>query len=95
MMKFSFRCRSFLRPGLALVCAATSAGPARAQSPGAGAPNEAIVLPEFNVAGTDEGWTATNTLTGTRTNMNLRDLPRSMQVVTSEFLGDILVIPPV
>jgi len=89
MMKFSFRCRNFLRPGLALVCAAAAAGPARAQSPAPAAPNEAIVLPEFNVAGTDEGWTATNTLTGTRTNMNLRDLPRSMQVVTSEFLGDI------
>ena len=50
---------------------------------------EAIVLPEFNVTGTDEGWTATNTLTGTRTNMNLRDLPRSIQVMTSEFMNDI------
>ena len=50
---------------------------------------EAIVLPEFNVAGTDEGWSASNTLSGTRTNMNLRDLPRSMQIVTSEFLNDI------
>ena len=50
---------------------------------------ETIVLPEFNVAGTDEGWTASNALSGTRTNMNLRDLPRSMQVMTSEFLNDI------
>ena len=50
---------------------------------------EAIVLPEFNVADTNEGWAATNALSGTRTNMNLRDVPRSMQVMTSEFLNDI------
>lgn len=60
-----------------------SAGPAPAPA------EETIVLPEFNVAGTDEGWVATNALTGTRTNMNLRDVPRSMQVMTSEFLNDI------
>ena len=60
-----------------------------ATPPPPAAAEEAIVLPEFNVAGTDEGWTATNALSGTRTNMNLSDLPRSMQVITSEFLKDI------
>lgn len=53
-------------------------------------PEEIVALPEFSVSGgKDEGWVATNVLSGTRTNMNLRDLPRSMQVVTSEFLADI------
>ena len=73
---------------LALTSALWGQTPSAAK-PAAAAEEEAIVLPEFNVAGTDEGWTATNTLTGTRTNMNLRDLPRSMQVVTSEFMNDI------
>jgi len=50
---------------------------------------ETIVLAEFNVAGTADGWLATNTLSGTRTNLDLRDLPRSMQIMTSEFLSDI------
>ncbi|MBI5690427.1 MAG: TonB-dependent receptor [Verrucomicrobia bacterium] len=53
------------------------------------ASDEPIVMSEFNVAGTDDGWVATNALSGTRTNMNLRELPRSIQVVTSEFMNDI------
>jgi iron complex outermembrane receptor protein len=48
-----------------------------------------VVMAEFNVAGTSDGWVATNTLSGTRTNMELRDLPRSIQVLTSEFMNDI------
>lgn len=60
--------------------AATTAAPA----------DEIVALPEFNVSGAgDEGWVATNALSGTRTNMNLRELPRSIQVVTSEFMNDI------
>lgn len=74
----------------ALCAALIFAGTAIAQTPPASnQEKEAIVLPEFNVAGSDEGWSASNTLSGTRTNMNLRDLPRSMQIVTSEFLNDI------
>ena len=64
-------------------------GPSSSTAPAARNVAEVITLPEFSVAGTDEGWVATNTLSGTRTNMNLRDLPRSMQVMTSEFLNDI------
>ena len=50
---------------------------------------DAILLPEFNVTGSDSGWMATNTLSGTRTNMRLKDVPRSVQVLTSEFMSDI------
>lgn len=78
---------SLLAFGAALF--ASPSGVAQTPPPKPAPAEEAIVLPEFNVAGTDEGWTATNTLTGTRTNMSLRDLPRSMQVITSEFLNDI------
>ncbi len=76
--------------GLALGLALAAAPLFAAQTPPAPpADSETIVLPEFNVAGTNDGWVATNTLSGTRTNMSLRDLPRSMQVMTSEFLNDI------
>ena len=75
--------------GLALAAAVMTAPRSSAQTPPKPAAEEAIVLPEFNVTGTNEGWVATNALTGTRTNMDLRDLPRSMQVMTSEFLNDI------
>ncbi len=75
--------------GLALAAALMAAPRGAAQTPPKPAADEAIVLPEFNVSGTNDGWVATNALTGTRTNMDLRDLPRSMQVMTSEFLNDI------
>jgi iron complex outermembrane receptor protein len=67
--------------------------PAVGQTPqpktGSATSEEPVLLPEFNVAGTNDGWMATNTLSGTRTNMQLKDLPRSVQVLTSEFLSDI------
>lgn len=76
----------------ATLCLALSAAsqtqPAKPAT-GSTAAEEPILLPEFNVAGTDDGWLATNTLSGTRTNMELRDLPRSIQVLTSEFMNDI------
>jgi iron complex outermembrane receptor protein len=67
------------------------AQPAPAAQPAAPAPadEDPIVMSKFNVAGTNDGWVATNALSGTRTNMNLRELPRSIQVVTSEFMNDI------
>jgi iron complex outermembrane receptor protein len=55
----------------------------------ASADDAPVVMSEFNVTGTDDGWVATNALSGTRTNMNLRELPRAIQVVTSEFMNDI------
>jgi iron complex outermembrane receptor protein len=60
-----------------------------AVSPATG--DEIIALPEFAVGAgaADSGWTAANSLSGTRTNVALQDLPRSVQVLTSEFLADI------
>ncbi len=58
-------------------------------APAPAAPEEIVALPEFTVADDNTGWVATNALSGTRTNVNLRDLPRSVQVITSEFLSDI------
>ena len=51
--------------------------------------DEVIALPEFTVTNEDNSWVASNALSGTRTNTALRDLPRSIQVVTSEFLNDL------
>jgi iron complex outermembrane receptor protein len=80
-----------LRGGAGLALAASvmlSRAAEPAAKPAAG--DEIIALPEFNVSGADDsGWAATNALSGTRTNMSLRDLPRSIQVLTSEFLFDI------
>jgi iron complex outermembrane receptor protein len=83
ILRSPFGCR------IALSVALVAAASALAQTSSKVADQEPIVLPEFNVAGTDDGWVATNVLSGTRTNMNLRELPRSIQVVTSEFLNDI------
>ncbi len=56
----------------------------------ASAEGEVIALPEFSVAGgPEEGWAASSSLSGTRTNVAIQDLPRSVQVLTSEFLADI------
>ncbi len=78
---------------LAMALIATSHVRAQSQTPAkmpAAPPAEEIVaLPEFTVADDNTGWVATNALSGTRTNVNLRDLPRSVQVITSEFLSDI------
>lgn len=51
---------------------------------------EILELPQFTVVGDgDDGWTAASSMSGTRTNVPIKDLPRSVQVLTSEFLADI------
>jgi iron complex outermembrane recepter protein len=56
----------------------------------AGSPGgEVIELPEFTVASDQQGWTAASSMSGTRTNVLIQNLPRSIQVLTSEFLADI------
>jgi iron complex outermembrane receptor protein len=54
-------------------------------------PDENVVeLPQFTVVSDgDEGWTASSSMSGTRTNVPIQNLPRSVQVLTSEFLADI------
>jgi len=61
--------------------------PTRPTSPAA---EEVIALPEFSVVDAeDNSWTAASSLSGTRTNVPIQNLPRSVQVLTSEFLADI------
>jgi iron complex outermembrane receptor protein len=49
-----------------------------------------LELPQFTVvSGADEGWTAASSMSGTRTNVPIQNLPRSVQVLTSEFLSDL------
>jgi iron complex outermembrane receptor protein len=81
-----------LLPRLFCVCALL-APLARAQSPApspAKADAEVAVLPVFvvNTSG-DRGYYSTNSISGTKVNTPLMDLPVSMQVFTEEFLNDI------
>ena len=66
------------------------AASARAASAPAPAREEPIALPEFSVsASTDNSWTAASSMSGTRTNVPIQNLARSVQVLTSEFLADL------
>ncbi|MBI5694077.1 MAG: TonB-dependent receptor plug domain-containing protein [Verrucomicrobia bacterium] len=52
--------------------------------------DEVIALPEFSVsASTDNSWAAASSMSGTRTNVPIQNLARSVQVLTSEFLADL------
>ena len=54
------------------------------------AADDVYELPQFTVVSEgDTGWTAANSMSGTRTNVPIKNLPRSVQVLTSEFLADI------
>ncbi len=62
-----------------------------AQTPAAPPEGEVIALPEFSVgaAAGENSWVASSSMSGTRTNVPIQNLPRSIQVLTSEFLADI------
>lgn len=71
-----------------------AAVPGHAQTPrsNSGAANDMppIVLSEFEVrSSVDDGYKAANALSGTRFNTKLIDLPKAVEVMTSEFLNDI------
>ncbi len=53
--------------------------------------SETISLPEFAVSNSanENSWVASSSMSGTRTNVPIQNLPRSIQVLTSEFLADI------
>ena len=63
----------------------------RAAAPAsAAAAEEVIALPEFAVTSSaDNTWAAASSLSGTRTNVPIQNLARSIQVLTSEFLADL------
>jgi outer membrane receptor protein involved in Fe transport len=75
-----------LLPALAAVALLAPAS-LRAQ---AAAPGDPIQLSEFRVdTSKDKGYLATNTISGTRLNTAIKDLPMPIEVVTSEFIRDI------
>ncbi|MEI6106995.1 MAG: TonB-dependent receptor plug domain-containing protein, partial [Opitutae bacterium] len=85
------------RWALALLCVATYSGLQAQQAPATPAPSatapavddEVLVLSPFEVSSEkDTGYTATETLAGTRVRTDLRDIASSLSVVTSQFLRD-------
>lgn len=62
---------------------------AQTASPAAPKSEEAILLSEFTVKETsDHGYVASESITGTRVATQIKDLPFSVSVVTSEFMND-------
>ena len=85
-MKLPFRPSFALASQLLL---SALAGRAAAPAPAAAA-EEVIALPEFAVTSSaDNTWAAASSLSGTRTNVPIQNLARSIQVLTSEFLADL------
>lgn len=55
-------------------------------------PEESVVMDPFDVTtGSTKGYMATNTISGTAMNTPLKDVPMTINVITSEFLDDSLV----
>ncbi|MSU65680.1 MAG: TonB-dependent receptor [Opitutus sp.] len=78
----------FVLPSLALgaIAVAQTASPADSRAPKA---EDAVVLSEFTVQESpDRGYSASETITGTRVATLIKDLPFSVSVVTSEFMKD-------
>lgn len=71
------------------------AAPLQAQTPVPGAStdparDQAVVLTAFEIASTrDAGYRATNSVSGTRVNVKLMDMPQTISVLTSDFIKDI------
>lgn len=87
----SCRARAALA-GLAVVVAAVAAHAQSASAPAAapGGANDPVTLSPFEVrTDKDTGYTATNTLAGSRLNTDLRDTPAAISVFTKDFLDDI------
>ncbi len=84
-MSLPFR---FSRAVLGFVLGALA--PVWAAAPATPPAEEVIALPEFAVTSSaDNTWAAASSLSGTRTNVPIQNLARSIQVLTSEFLADL------
>jgi outer membrane receptor protein involved in Fe transport len=83
--------KSRLMSLLAVLTAATVPAQTQTASPGAGTPAEVpVALSAFTVTGTrDVGYTATNTLAGTRLNTPLLDIGTAISVINRELLDDL------
>ena len=89
--------RILLGAGL-LVALGLGATAAEAQTPAAAAPDttqaaakdQTVVLSPFTVAtDKDNGYVATNAISGSRVNTAIKDIPIPIEVITSEFVSDI------
>src|SRR5581483_1501784 len=66
-----------------------------AQAPAAATHDDVVQLSEFSVtAGSDTGYVASETMTGSRLPTKIKDLPYNIDVTTSEFLEDFNIIDP-
>jgi iron complex outermembrane receptor protein len=74
--------------GLTQVTGGNTAGISNAATPPAG---ETVELSPFIVSTSVEGYMASNTISGTAMNAPLREVPMTINVITSEFLEDALV----
>jgi outer membrane receptor protein involved in Fe transport len=91
--------RSVLRAGLLVCSALLSAWPLAAHAQTTTQPadvtdlskkDETVVLSPFKVTTEkDRGYAATNSISGSRVDAAIKDLPIPMQVITSEFINDI------
>src|SRR6185369_17105996 len=78
---------------LGLVSATLAQQKTPASAPGSNATEETVQLSPFQVAaGTDRGYQALNTLSGTRLNSKLEDLGASITVVTKEQMLDLAAL---
>ena len=74
-----------LLPTTGLLAQATPVRP-----PTTTAPDQPVLLSAFEVSAEgDDGYKAANAISGTRFNVPLLDLPRSIEVITAEFIEDI------
>lgn len=76
-----------------VVAAALFSAAGRAQTaPASAAKGDPIILNPFDVtAGSNKGYMATNTISGTAMNTPLKEVPMAINVITAEFLADSLV----
>ena len=62
----------------------------RAQSPVSAANDQVVTLTPFDVsAAANQGYRATNSVSGTRVNMSLMDIPQTVSVITADFMNDL------
>ena len=81
----------FVRNGVFLALSALSSV-ALAQTDATPASDEVVTLSAFNVStGRDVGYRASNSISGTRSNTPIKDVPLNIQVFTKDFYEDLLI----
>ncbi len=77
---------------IALLASTLSLGVASAQTTAAAAPekksDEVVTLSPFVVSGQEDGYRATNSISGTRLDTAIKDIPMPIEVITRKFIDD-------